>query len=185
MDRFTAQGGPGLLLLHAAGNVFVRELVEGQTLLVKPTALIFKDRTVKMDLEISSPIGSWITSHRMIWLRLYGHGRVAVQSAYEPMEDAGRTVSGQSPRLYFKASQQAGPSNAPSGHSPTSGQTLLPTHIDARRMAIMPLVTEAIAGHAVVSEETMAGLIEAGTQHGLSAYDVRMLVKHVQARRGW
>ena len=26
MDRFTAQGGPGLLLLHAPGNTFIRDL---------------------------------------------------------------------------------------------------------------------------------------------------------------
>ena len=42
MDRFTAHG-PGLLLLHAGGNVFVRTLAPGQTILVKPTAFLFKD----------------------------------------------------------------------------------------------------------------------------------------------
>ena len=46
---------PGLLLLHAAGNVFVRNLAPGQTILVKPTALIFKDPTVQMHLHFEHP----------------------------------------------------------------------------------------------------------------------------------
>jgi hypothetical protein len=31
-------------------------------------------------------------THRHLWLRLFGPGRVAVQSAYEKMEDNGRNV---------------------------------------------------------------------------------------------
>ena len=46
MDRFSATSQPGLLLLHAAGNAFVRGLAQGETILVKPTALLFKDTTV-------------------------------------------------------------------------------------------------------------------------------------------
>ena len=55
MDRFSAPQAPGLLLLHAAGNVFVRELAPGQTILVKPTALIFKDPSVQMQLHFEHP----------------------------------------------------------------------------------------------------------------------------------
>src|SRR6267378_6374361 len=36
MDRFYAPATPGLLLLHSAGNAFVRELGPDQTILVKP-----------------------------------------------------------------------------------------------------------------------------------------------------
>jgi len=49
MDRFTAGTGSGLLLLHGAGNVFVRELQPGQSILIKPTALLFKSPTVRME----------------------------------------------------------------------------------------------------------------------------------------
>src|SRR5436309_6486444 len=52
LDRFQAPQYPGLLLLHAAGNVFVRKLEPGQTILVKPTAFLFKDTSVKMQLHI-------------------------------------------------------------------------------------------------------------------------------------
>jgi uncharacterized protein (AIM24 family) len=96
LDRFTAPQVPGLLLLHAAGNVFVRQLDAGQTILIKPTAFLFKDPTVRMQLHIERPAGTWKSwrswGDRYLWLRLRGPGRVAVQSAFEPLEDNGRTI---------------------------------------------------------------------------------------------
>lgn len=96
MDRFFAPQTPGLLLLHSAGNVFVRNLVPNQTILVKPTALLFKDPSVQMQLHFEHPAGTWRSwrswGDRYLWLRLYGPGRVAVQSAYKHMEDNGRSV---------------------------------------------------------------------------------------------
>jgi uncharacterized protein (AIM24 family) len=96
MDRFFAPQTPGLLLLHSAGNVFVRSLAPNQTILVKPTALLFKDPTVQMQLHFEHPAGTWSSwrswGNRYLWLRLYGPGRVAVQSAYKHMEDNGRNV---------------------------------------------------------------------------------------------
>ncbi|HZS47650.1 MAG TPA: AIM24 family protein [Blastocatellia bacterium] len=97
MDRFFAPQTPGLLLLHAAGNSFVRYLQPGQTILVKPTCLLFKDPTVQMQLHFEHPAGgvtsfwsSWST--RYLWLRLFGPGRVAVSSAYDHMHDNGRNI---------------------------------------------------------------------------------------------
>src|SRR5581483_2660888 len=97
MDRFSAPQQPGLLLLHAGGNAFIRTLAPGQTILIKPTALLFKDPTVQMQLHFEYPgTSSWNPrmswNHRHLWLRLHGPGRVAVQSAYEPIEDNGRTI---------------------------------------------------------------------------------------------
>lgn len=90
MDRFQALGNPGLLLLHAAGNVFVRQLGEGETILVKPRSLIFKDPTVQMHLHFEDAgsvqggflIFSMPLISRHMWLRLIGPGRVAVQSVF-------------------------------------------------------------------------------------------------------
>jgi uncharacterized protein (AIM24 family) len=98
MDRFRAGDKPGLLLLHGAGNIFVRRLEPGQTILIKPTSLLFKDDSVRMHLHIEKPGGTagwntwrpWYT--RYLWLRLSGPGRVAVQSHYEPMEDPGTNL---------------------------------------------------------------------------------------------
>ncbi|HEX3556669.1 MAG TPA: AIM24 family protein [Thermoanaerobaculia bacterium] len=96
LDRFQSQSVPGLLLLHAAGNVFVRTLQQGQTILIKPTAFLFKDTTVQMQLHVERPAGTWRSwrswGDRYLWLRLWGPGRVAVQSAFEPLEDNGRTI---------------------------------------------------------------------------------------------
>jgi uncharacterized protein (AIM24 family) len=97
MDRFFAPQQPGLLLLHAGGNAFIRTLAPGQTILVKPTALLFKDPSVQMQLHFEYPgTASWNPwmswNHRHLWLRLHGPGRVAIQSAYEPLEDNGRTI---------------------------------------------------------------------------------------------
>jgi uncharacterized protein (AIM24 family) len=100
MDDFHAGENPALLLLHAAGNAFVRQLAPGQSLLIKPRSLIYKDRTVHMSPEIEYPRGTTYSQQRLIWLRLTGPGRVAVQSAYEPVEDNGRQIMSTSQGIY-------------------------------------------------------------------------------------
>jgi len=102
MDRFSAPQVPGLLLLHASGNVFVRDLAPGETILVKPTALIFKDPSVQMQLHFEHPRtgftlgwGNW--GSRYHWLRLWGPGRIAVQSVFDRMEGESRNLSNCSP----------------------------------------------------------------------------------------
>jgi uncharacterized protein (AIM24 family) len=92
-DVFTAAGGPGLLLLHAPGNTFVRDLAPGQTLLIKPSALLYRDLSVTAHLHLEYPRMGGISffrrySYRSIWLRLIGPGRVAVQSVYQPEEES-------------------------------------------------------------------------------------------------
>jgi uncharacterized protein (AIM24 family) len=97
MDRFQAPESPGLLLLHTSGNTLVRELAPGQTILVKPTALVYKDPAVGMQLHFESPAaqfvgwGSW--SNRYLWLRLFGPGRVALQSVFERVEGEARYIT--------------------------------------------------------------------------------------------
>jgi uncharacterized protein (AIM24 family) len=98
MDRFTAQGGNGLLLLHAPGNTFIRDLRQGERILVQPGGLVWKDRSVRMYLHFEYPRGSyWFSSARWqaksIWLVLQGPGRIAVQSVYEPPEMGGSIVN--------------------------------------------------------------------------------------------
>jgi uncharacterized protein (AIM24 family) len=87
MDRFTATSGPGLLLLHGAGNVFVRRLKEGERISIKPTALLFKDPTVRMRMDMFLPTGTGGFGRRYMLLELRGPGRVAMQSNYEPVEE--------------------------------------------------------------------------------------------------
>lgn len=101
LDRFMVGDDPGLLLLHGAGNVFVRNLAQGEMILVKPTAFLFKDITVHMQLHMERPAGtfsSWrVWNQRYMWLRLRGPGRVAVQSAYGHFHDPGYDMVDSSP----------------------------------------------------------------------------------------
>ena len=74
VDRFTAGERPGAVLVQVGGNVFLRELAEGETILVKPPALLFKDPTVGMQMHVEFPHAGmklWRTwGNRYLWLRL-------------------------------------------------------------------------------------------------------------------
>jgi uncharacterized protein (AIM24 family) len=97
MDQFSAGTEPGLLLLHAGGNVFTRNLKRGETILIKPTAMIFKDPAVQMHLHLEHPgmrSLSWTNlNSRHIWLRMVGPGRVGLQSVYERLEGESGNLS--------------------------------------------------------------------------------------------
>jgi uncharacterized protein (AIM24 family) len=92
-DIFTAADRPGLLLLHSPGNTFVRDLRQGESLLVQPSSLLYRDISVQVHLHLEYPrnmgFAFWHPrwSYRNIWVRLRGPGRVAVQSVYQPPED--------------------------------------------------------------------------------------------------
>jgi uncharacterized protein (AIM24 family) len=96
-DQFWAAGGPGLLLLHAPGNTFIRDLAQGERILVQPSALIWKDLTVGMNLHVEYPGGNyWWAGPRWdpkaVWLALHGPGRIAIASVFEPPEMVGPIV---------------------------------------------------------------------------------------------
>jgi uncharacterized protein (AIM24 family) len=98
MDRFTAQGSPGVLFLHGPGNTFLRDLRHGERILVQPGGLIWKDPSVQMYLHFEYPHGQyWFSSGRWqaksVWLTLQGPGRIALQSVFERPETAGRITS--------------------------------------------------------------------------------------------
>lgn len=93
VDRFHAQSGHGLLLLHSPGNTFVRDLQQGETICMQPSALLYKDVSVGMGLHLEYPASygmSWTRNYqyRQVWLRLWGPGRVAMQSVFERPEGA-------------------------------------------------------------------------------------------------
>jgi uncharacterized protein (AIM24 family) len=116
MDRFMAPATPGLLLLHAAGNVFLRRLEAQQSFLVKPQTLLFKDSSVTMQLHIEEvrPKGAltrqtWPWLRRCAWLRMTGPGRVAIQSAYPKVEYDGDPRLSSSPATYQSWKRSARP----------------------------------------------------------------------------
>ncbi len=88
-DRFVAEKKPGIVFLHCRGNCFVQNLAAGQAILIKPTAFLYKDPAVEMNLHIQYVSLPGFIHHQKIarlWLRITGPGRIAVQSAYEPIE---------------------------------------------------------------------------------------------------
>ena len=106
LDRFSATQAPGLVLLHAKGNSFVRVLGPGQSVLVKPNALLYKDLTVSLQLHFEQPASTWHTwrawGNRYLWVRCTGPGRVAVESAFEQVEDPGFDLGASSPATWSR-----------------------------------------------------------------------------------
>jgi len=97
-DVFTAPAQPGLLLLHSPGNTFVRDLAPNETLLIQPSALLYRDMSVRMHLHLEYPHSRGMNflrsfNYRSVWLRLIGPGRVAVQSVYQRPEKSERITS--------------------------------------------------------------------------------------------
>jgi len=92
-DIFTAKDGPGLLLLHSPGNTFIRDLKHGESMLVQPSSLLYRDLSVRVDLHLEYPRNRgfffWSNrwSYRSIFVRVHGPGRIAVQSVFEPPDD--------------------------------------------------------------------------------------------------
>ena len=101
LDEFSSAGGePGLVLIHAHGNAFVRTLAPGESILVKPSAFLYKDTTVGLQLHFEHPraggVSFWRWGERYLWLRITGPGKIAVQSAYGHTHDPGHRVVGTS-----------------------------------------------------------------------------------------
>jgi uncharacterized protein (AIM24 family) len=97
VDRFSAQGGPGLMLLHSPGNTFVRDLAPGQSVLLQPTSLLYWDATVHLNIHFEYPRASTFMntsrySYRTVWLRASGPGRIAMQSVFERPETSVRVT---------------------------------------------------------------------------------------------
>jgi uncharacterized protein (AIM24 family) len=82
LDRFSAQQR-GLLLLHARGNTFIRDLRDGERIYVVPRALVYKDVSVQMNIHMERPASPRAHWKLIPMIRLIGPGRVAIQSQYE------------------------------------------------------------------------------------------------------
>ena len=82
MDRFTAQQQRGLLLLHARGNTFIRDLRQDEPIYVVPRALVYKDLSVHMNIHMERPASPRAHWKLIPMVKLTGPGRVAIQSQY-------------------------------------------------------------------------------------------------------
>lgn len=86
IDEFRAIDGHGLLLLHAKGNVFRRDLHDGEEVLVKGAGLLYVDSGMPLTLHlehVTNRGGLFSSSRsRFAWVRVRGPGRIAIQSVH-------------------------------------------------------------------------------------------------------
>jgi uncharacterized protein (AIM24 family) len=90
IDHFNCGQSHGLLLLHCPGNLFVRDLAPGQSILIQPGSWVYSDTSVNFSLHAEYPASAGLSwgsfEYRTIWMRLTGPGRVAVRSIFEKPE---------------------------------------------------------------------------------------------------
>ncbi|HLG76275.1 MAG TPA: AIM24 family protein, partial [Ktedonobacteraceae bacterium] len=108
IDRFTAQGGEGMLLLHGYGNVFEKMLAPGEALDIEPGAWLWKDPSVQMQVTtvggsqrgggILGAIGGMLAGASFTLNRMIGPGRVGIQSMtyHPPAAEGAQQAGGQS-----------------------------------------------------------------------------------------
>jgi uncharacterized protein (AIM24 family) len=82
MDRFVTGNTPGLLILHGYGNVFERRLAPGESIMVEPGAFLYKDSSVKMEVEFQRLGTGLFGGANMALARMTGPGRIGIQSMY-------------------------------------------------------------------------------------------------------
>jgi len=108
IDRFSAQQGEGLLLLHGYGNVFEKTLAPGEQLDVEPGAWLWKDANVAMDTVsvlqsgggggLMGALGALVGGASLMMNRFTGPGRLGLQSMtyHEPQAEGAQQAGGQS-----------------------------------------------------------------------------------------
>lgn len=108
IDRFTAKGGEGILLLHGYGNVFEKTLAPGEAIDVEPGAWLWKDSSVRMETisvlqsggagGFLGALGALVGGVSIMMNRLIGPGRVGFQSMtyHEPTTEGAAQAGGQS-----------------------------------------------------------------------------------------
>jgi uncharacterized protein (AIM24 family) len=82
MDRFVTSNIPGLLILHGYGNVFERRLAPGESIMVEPGAFLYKDSSVRMEVEFQRLGTGLFGGTNMALARMTGPGRIGIQSMY-------------------------------------------------------------------------------------------------------
>ncbi|GAC1567934.1 MAG: hypothetical protein NVS2B3_08820 [Vulcanimicrobiaceae bacterium] len=108
IDRFTAQRGEGVVLLHGYGNVFEKTLASGEMLDVEPGAWLWKDASVTMDTVsvlssqgaggLLGALGAFVGGSALSLNRFCGPGRVGLQSMtyHDSVPEGAQQAGGQS-----------------------------------------------------------------------------------------
>lgn len=189
LDHFVADKSPGLLLLHAGGNAFIRDLQAGEQMMVKPTSFLFKDPTVHMGLKLdyTGAFNSMNTfsgyGRQYLWLHLVGPGRVAIQSAYPPMEGGHGYITGTCgpafvPMRYGSNQLTAAAVAVRRGQQPAP----VPPMLGQMHKSMQLRVAEVMV-NGEVPAEAMAALLAEANQYGLSKLGVERVIAFVKAEQ--
>ena len=104
VDQFTGQQGEGVVIVHAYGNHFEKQLAPGETLDVEPGAWVWKDASVQMTTTsiasstrggLFGALGNLVAGASITLNRFTGPGRLGIQSmTYHPPAPEGATQAG-------------------------------------------------------------------------------------------
>ena len=102
MDRFHAGDQPGLVMVQVSGQCLHAEnWPSGESILVKPPALLFKDPAVSMQLHVEYPAAGHEAmadlGQPLPVATPVGPGRVGLQSCYDRVDDPGTDFRDLSP----------------------------------------------------------------------------------------
>lgn len=86
IDKFKARDGDGILWLHGYGNVFEKNLGNGEQIDVEPGGWIYKDASVQMETQVQRLSVGLLAGFNLVMNRFRGPGRIGIQSMYLPME---------------------------------------------------------------------------------------------------
>ncbi len=83
VDKFQAKQTEGVVWLHGYGNVFEKQLGQGEQIDVEPGGWIYRDESVQMSQQIYGlRTGIFGGAGNLIFNRFTGPGRVGIQSMY-------------------------------------------------------------------------------------------------------
>jgi uncharacterized protein (AIM24 family) len=89
IDRFEARQSDGVLWIYAYGQVFEKDLAEGESIDIEPHAWLYKDTSMRMESIVQRFTTGAFNGHaNMVVNRFTGPGRVAVQSISRRRHDA-------------------------------------------------------------------------------------------------
>ncbi len=101
-ERFMVPGGePGLVFLHAAGNVFIRTLGPGEAVDIAPHSLLAWRGTMNHGLMIERK-GFYSSYNHYLSVRVEGPGTVWIQSGSMGKTQEHSSISGVGPRAYIR-----------------------------------------------------------------------------------
>lgn len=88
VDKFQAMQGDGIVWLHGYGNVFEKNLGQGEVIEAEPGAWLYRDTSVTMDVHMAKLASGFLGGTSLILNRFTGPGRVGLQSMYVHMPTA-------------------------------------------------------------------------------------------------